>query len=613
MNLSKAQTEAVLHNKGPMLVLAGPGSGKTAVIAQRTVQLIRTYQIPPHDILVITFTRAAAGNMKERFLKYVGLRDTAVHFSTLHSLFFKILCRYTNLRSENILSEDQKQELIRKIIRSLKISTDDHTELIKQSILDISVLKNDPINQKIDHASLTSSEYFKDIYFQYSDYLKKNRLLDLDDLIIYCYRLLLYKPEVLSACQRRFRYLLIDEFQDISPLQYEIVKLLAKPENNLFVVGDDDQSIYSFRGADPKIMLDFPKDYPDTRMIRLDVNYRSGPKIVMAAEKIIHNNKNRYDKTLISFQNHEDKIFLIDTANLYKQNRYIVEKLLGANEDLSRFAVLSRTNKELTGIINLMIRHNIPFAARDGTSNIFRSMTSIDILSYMEAADQLRSSKEIDKEVFIRIMNKPVRYIERAGLRGKTVTQTSLQRTHITKHWAFGKITALFDDLNKLAKLSPKDAIDFIYLELDYRTYLKEYCSEQGLLFEEFEESIWELKDFFQNFNDLKELKEFINNFESKLHTNSSLPQKKAVTVSTFHSAKGLEFDHVIIVNCINGITPYIKSSKKSSCNIEEERRLFYVAITRAKKNLFLIAPRTIYGKKKERSIFIDELIKDGI
>lgn len=607
MKLNEAQRKAKSHNTGPMLVVAGPGSGKTTVIAARTINLIQNHRVTPSDILVITFTRAAAKNMKERFLAAVGLHDTDVNFSTLHSLFYKILSYYTNLKASNIISEEQKHTIIQEIILKLRINVDDKAELIRQSATNISSIKSGNPDS-VDKDSVFV-EYFKEIYYHYSEYLKKNRLLDFDDLILYCYRLLNYKPEILDACRRKFRYIMVDEFQDISFLQYKIIKMLAEPEQNLFVVGDDDQSIYSFRGAEPKIMLDFPKDFPNTKIIKLDINYRSGQKIIMAAEKIIKHNTKRYSKQIRSFGNKEDEIFLVHTANLYKQNEYILNILSKAKNNYASFAILSRTNREQTGIISNLLYHNIPFIAKDGTGNIFNSMTSLDLFAYLEAAAELKSSSKIERSIFTRIMNKPGRYIERATLREKFVEEKTLQRAHITKYWVFGKINTLFSDLKKLAELKPAQAIDYIYHEINYKSYLEDYCNKSNLSFEEFEAKILDLKELSTDFNNLTELKEFARTFEEKINLSKPIQTENAVTISTFHSAKGLEFDKVIMINCVNGITPYIKSKAKQPAHLEEERRLFYVGVTRAKESLYLIVPENMYGKTKEKSLFIDELI----
>lgn len=611
MKLNDLQLKAALHFKGPMLVLAGPGSGKTTVIVARILQLINQYRVDPSGILVITFTKAAARTMKERFLTNIGCNSSPVTFSTLHSLFYKILSFYTDLKPENILSESDKQEIIEQLIKKCKLHPEDKKGFIKQSILNISSYKSKLTGKEDSLCTSNCGDYFEEILNAYNEYMKQHRLLDFDDLILYCYRLLNYKPEILEDCRKKFRFILVDEFQDVSLLQYKIIRMIAHPENNLFAVGDDDQSIYSFRGADPEIMLNFPKDYPDARVIQLNLNYRSGSKIVTASERIIQNNKHRFSKNLTPVNREEnDRIFLIKTSNLHKQNEYILNRLLKGNISFSSYAILSRTNKEHPGIVNSLMYHNIPFVTRDSSWNLFNTMVGLDLSSYMEAALQLKNEKKISPEIFLRIMNKPVRYIERSSLKNEFVTQTSLQRSHITKYWAFGKITSLFDNLKKTASLSPVRAINYIYEEIGYRDYLTDCCQKNDLNFEEMEAIKFEISDIASNFEDWDAFMDFIRHYEERINQNSPSSRKDAVTVSTFHSSKGLEFDHVIIVNCVNGITPYIKSGNKAAVNMEEERRLFYVALTRARQSLSFISPESIYGKSKEESLFLQELIQ---
>lgn len=613
MKLNDTQLTAAEHKDGPMLVLAGPGSGKTTVIAARTINLIRQHQILPEHILVVTFTKAAANNMKERFLQATNQTFTKVTFSTLHSVFYKILSYYTNLKANNILSEETKYELIQNLMAKIQVKTDDKAEFIKQTILNISSIKTGILNLNNLTEDTGYTEHLKELYTRYEETLKQNRLLDFDDLILYCYRLLLSKPEILTACQMKFKYILVDEFQDISFLQYRIIRLLAEPEQNLFVVGDDDQSIYSFRGANPQIMLNFPKDYPNTKLINLDTNYRSGERIVTAAKKIILNNKARYSKTLTPANKTNDKIFWIRTANIYKQNEYIIEKIMhDATKDYSAYAVLCRTNKEQSLIISSFLRHNIPFTAKDAGNNLFNNMAASDIIAYLEAAQQLKAKKTINRETFLRIMNKPVRYIERASLRKTEVESKALQKAHITKHWAFGKIIQLFDDLKKLSTFGLNSAIDYILDNINYRNYLEDYCQKLQLSLEDFENQIFELKTVALEFKKTEQLLIFIKDYEKQLNTkkNHLSANKNAVTVATFHSAKGLEFNHVFIINCVNGIIPYSKTNKPNFTeNTEEERRLFYVGITRAKESLYLIVPQSMYGKTKVQSPFLDELM----
>ncbi len=288
--LSKAQKEAVMHKDGPMMVLAGPGSGKTLVITKRIQYLISHYQIPPQRILVITFTRAAANEMKERFWRLAG-ETLPVSFGTFHSVFFTILKYAYHYSADNILPEHKKYDLLREIIMDRDLETGDEPDFLRSLISEISLVKGQLLSMDYYHSQSCADSVFQLIYKQYNEKLRKNQWMDFDDILVYTYSLLKEREDLLAAWQNKFQYILIDEFQDISPIQYEIIKMLAAPRNNLFIVGDDDQSIYRFRGAKPEIMLGFPKDYKDTEKIQLDVNYRSSPEIVEESQKVIRENK----------------------------------------------------------------------------------------------------------------------------------------------------------------------------------------------------------------------------------------------------------------------------------------------------------------------------------
>ena len=263
MNLNKSQLQAINYNEGPMLVLAGPGSGKTLVITKRTRNLIEAYGVNPRDILVITFTKAAASEMKERFHKLTKGTGKGVSFGTFHAIFFTILKYAYNFNGSNIIREDQRYQLFREIIGQLNMDVDDEKDVIQNMMSEISAVKGERMDLVHYHSINFSDDDFAKIYSLYEKGLRETNLIDFDDMLLLCYELLAERPDILSQWQKRFRYILIDEFQDINQVQYDIIKMLALPENNLFIVGDDDQSIYKFRGAKPEIMLNFKNNYPE--------------------------------------------------------------------------------------------------------------------------------------------------------------------------------------------------------------------------------------------------------------------------------------------------------------------------------------------------------------
>lgn len=343
--LSKAQKEAVMHKDGPMMVLAGPGSGKTLVITKRIQYLISHYQIPPQRILVITFTRAAANEMKERFWRLAG-ETLPVSFGTFHSVFFTILKYAYHYSADNILPEHKKYDFIREIITDHELEIDDEADFMRQIIQEISLVKGQMIPLAYYHSGCCGDEVFKEIYRAYEEKLHENRWIDFDDILVYTYELLKEREDIRKAWQQKFPYILIDEFQDINKIQYEIVKMLAGETKNLFIVGDDDQSIYKFRGARPELMLNFPKDFENTRQVILNRNYRCGEEIVQVAEDIISYNTKRFEKKM---QAREDAASMVEVRTFkdhYEENKHIIYTIkeeMAKKTPLSQIAILYRT------------------------------------------------------------------------------------------------------------------------------------------------------------------------------------------------------------------------------------------------------------------------------
>jgi len=617
MKLNENQKTAVEHLEGPMLVIAGPGSGKTTVIVQRTYNLISKYGVNPDNILVITFTKAAAKNMKERYLSLSDDLGSGITFCTLHSLFFRILRTFSNFTADNLIAETLQFECIDNIIKKFKLEIDNKNDFIKQALLFISGIKTGAI-KKEELKNIEYSKYSTLIYEEYQAYLKSRRLLDFDDLMLYCYRLLLSNEESVFYCRNKFKYILVDEFQDICEMQYKIIRLLAHPLNNVFAVGDDDQSIYSFRGANPSIMLNFERDFKNTRLITLDTNYRSGGLIVKLSNKLIKHNKERYNKSISTGSDSKSCAKIVNVNNQNSQNRYIIDKIKDMTKkgyDYSDFAILARTNKETESLISELIRNNIAFSSRERASNIFTGLVALDILAYLNLAYKYGANKTVERSHLIRVMNKPLRYIKREWLKEPIIDLADLKERVVLKDWVFYNVVSLIDNLKFLSSLKPAPAIDYILNTINYREHLIRYAKDNNLSFDELYEQALELKEIFDKFATFEEVFSFIDDYTKKLaEIKTDFSNKNSVTVSTFHSAKGLEFKNVFIINCIDGNIPYsknksnkgrIKFDKKS---LEEERRLFYVSMTRAIDNLFLTVPRFIHSKDKIPSGFLDEL-----
>ena len=300
MSLNQAQIESIAHKDGPCMVLAGPGSGKTTVITNRIKHLIEKHKVKPEEILVITFSKAASKEMRDRFHTLWEGKNATVTFGTFHGIYYGILKWAYKLTSENIFSDEQKYQLLQRVVERMNLDIDDEKDFLQGIVGEISNIKNNYIKLYEYQSKNCDEDTFRKIYQTYEAERKRLKKIDFDDMLVYCYELLAARPDILKLWQQQFQYILIDEFQDINKVQYDVIRMLAEPENNLFIVGDDDQSIYQFRGARPEIMLNFPKDYPETRQIILDVNYRSTKTIVNGAGRVIKQNRKRYPKQIIT-------------------------------------------------------------------------------------------------------------------------------------------------------------------------------------------------------------------------------------------------------------------------------------------------------------------------
>lgn len=610
MKENSAQNRAISHDKGPMMLLAGPGSGKTTTITKRVVNLIQEKKVTPSSILVVTFTKAAAREMKERFLrlckeKNVNAPYEQVTFGTFHGVYYSILKYAYHLSVQNILSEERKYDILKEIVYRQKLTIEDEKEFFQGLVQEISMVKNGRIPLEHYYSANCPDDTFRIIYQEYVKRCKTSKLLDFDDILLYTYELLTNRNDILRGWQKRFSYILVDEFQDINQLQYDVVKLLAKPEDNVFIVGDDDQSIYAFRGAKPEIMLHFPEDYPDAKTELLACNYRSASTIVEFSQKVISENSRRYKKELfadrmggnpVTIQAFEDG----KQEELYVKNQ--VQKLLKEGIPYEEMAVLYRTNSGARFLVETLMRYQIPFCMRDTLPNLYEHWIAQDVISYIRIAMGERSRRE-----FLRIMNRPNRYFSRDALDDAQVSFEGLRWFYEEKDWMCDRIDKLEEDLNTLKRMTPYGAINYIRYGIGYEEYLKEYAQYRKIkteeLFEVMEELALSAKGF-KSFSDwFVHIEEYTQQLKEQAKKQAS--EKKGITISTLHSIKGLEFDAVFLMDVNEGSLPYHKAVTESS--IEEERRLFYVGITRARKFLWILYAKNRHDKELEVSRFLTE------
>ena len=608
IQMNQAQQEAVLHKDGPMLVLAGPGSGKTLVITERTRYLINKENITEEQILVITFTKAAANEMKQRFLKTSGAKHTKVNFGTFHAIFFTMLRYAYHLDAGNIAREDVRYQYMREIVHQYGLEYDDEKDFISELFSEISLVKGSRMDLNNYYSISCSDEVFRGIYADYNQRLSKARLIDFDDMLLLCYELLSKRADILKLWQDKFHYILIDEFQDINMVQYDIVRMLALPQNNLFIVGDDDQSIYRFRGAKPEIMLNFPMDYPECRRVYLNRNYRSVPSVLHAAGRLIRHNEHRFVKEINPMISADREVVIKNFNTLTEENQGLIQEILQLNKEgiaLSGMAILLRTTLGSGSLLHKLMEYNIPFTMKESLPNLFDHWIVADILAYIKLA-----MGRTDRSLYLQIINRPKRYVSRECFDSSEVDFEAVKDYYEDKNWMLERLTQFEYDLGLLDGMNPYAAVNYIRRGIGYEDYLKEYAEYRKIKVEELIDILDELQDSARGYRNYAEWFEHMEAYREELRKQASESRKQSVdsiTVATMHSSKGLEYRAVFIVDANEGITPHKKAVLEA--DIEEERRLFYVAMTRAREYLYIFSAMERYNKTAQWSRFIDEIV----
>lgn len=607
---NKSQIQAISHMDGPAMVLAGPGSGKTTVITHRIKNLIEKAEVRPENILVVTFTKAAAISMQKRFSTLMnGGKGQLVTFGTFHSVFYKILRKSRRYEATEILSERQKTDYIREIIGRYGISSNDISELSQNIINDIGNIKGNMLNAQEYEPSCCKKEDFIKVYNAYNLELKKDGKMDFDDILRECYLLLCENHTILEQWRELYKYILIDEFQDINRIQMNIIELLASPLNNIFVVGDDDQSIYGFRGARPEIMIEFKDYYPEAELIVLDVNYRSTQSIINVAGRVIENNKTRLDKCAHA---NNDKDFQPDIRkfrNQVEELKFVVSKIKEYENQgisLSEMAILVRNNSQIQEISSFLKNRKIEAESGKHRSNIYNGMVAKDILSYVRGA--LKFDGTYFNEDLIYVLNKPQRYISR-----QVVLSVNMNISAVRRIYSKNNIDSFLFHIEMIRKLPPQAALSYIRKGAGYEEYLRLYAIENNIpmsgLLKQLEQLVQECSKF-------NTLEQWINSIDLAQNSEGQDFGKKSsgeggtnnrINIMTMHGSKGLEFKAVFIVDANQGIIPTSKALRER--DFEEERRLFYVAITRAIDYLNIYAVEERLGCPIEVSMFVEEML----
>lgn len=609
MGFNKAQVEAITHQNGPMIVLAGPGSGKTLVITKRIEYLIQKKKVRPEEILVITFTKAATNEMRDRFRKIMQGRYLPVTFGTFHGIYYGILKWAYKLSAENIFSEEEKMRLLKEILEHIdaEFEVDDEKEFLEGITGEISCIKNNRLDIKEFQSAYCPQNIFREIYDTYERERNRRKKLDFDDMLVLCYELFIKRPDILKKWQERYSYILIDEFQDINKVQYDVIRMLALPENNLFIVGDDDQSIYKFRGARPEIMLGFEKDYPNVKKVLLDVNYRSTKAIVNGAKKIIQKNKNRYVKNIITSNEQGADIHVQEVRNLSEESEYVLNEIreeLKRGVPASEIAVLFRTNMEPRMLAETFMEYNLPFQMKEHLPNLYEHFIGRNFCAYLRMAIGKKDRKD-----FLEVMNRPIRYISRSSVEKAEVSFESLRKFYCDKEWMLDRIDQLDVDLRIMKTMTPYAAMQYIRKKIGYDDFLKDYAYTRKIKVEDLYEIANEIQTRAKEYRTIEEWFAHIERYTEKLKNKSKQTEfnPNAITFLTMHSAKGLEFHTVFIIEANEDICPYKKAEIVE--DMEEERRMFYVAMTRAKKKLYISYVRERNGKPMLPSRFVNDLL----
>lgn len=610
MSLNQAQYEAVVHKDGPCLVLAGPGSGKTLTIVKRIEHLIQKQGVRPEEILVITFTKYASFEMKNRFFQSSQGKHPAVTFGTFHGIYYGVLKWAYGFGSQNLMSDEDKMQMLRQSARELELemeNVEDENDFMQEIAAEISLVKNNHWDIDTYEALKCPPETFRGIYKAYEKLRKQAKKIDFDDMLVLCYELFRTRPDILAKWQNRFPYILIDEFQDINQVQYDVIQMLASPGNNLFVVGDDDQSIYAFRGAKPEIMFQFKRDYPNAKELILNINYRSTSNITKNAGKVITNNRTRFPKALKSQKEEGATVHVQELNDSAEESEYVMNELnqyIKQGVKPEQIAVLFRTNVEARTIVETFLEHNVTFQMKEYMNNIYEHFIAQNIASYFRLAAGERQRRD-----FLGIMNRPNRYIGRDSVEETTVSFESLKNFYCDKSWMQDRIDQLELDLRVMKKMAPYAAIQYLRRRVGYDGFLREYSKHRRINQDELFETLAELEERAKAYATMEEWFAHVEAYSEALRQQYSRrnKEKKGVHLVTMHGAKGLEYEVVFVIKANEGVIPYKKAQMESE--IEEERRLFYVAMTRAKERLVISYVKTKNGKDCDPSRFVNELL----
>lgn len=606
-SMSKEQHDAIYFDKGVAELIAGPGSGKTFVLTNRIKTLISEYGVRPEAILVITFTRASAIEMQDRFYKLMDNEHPLVTFGTFHSVFFQMLRTCPEMKKSVLISESGKYKIIADMLKQNGeyTSADDSDQLSLIAGL-FGKIKNDTSDDDSDKMEVYASnmgisirsDKLRKVYDSYNSFMSETGRLDFDDMILKCRNRLTSDDLFRDRWQKKFEYILIDEFQDICSLQYQVVKILAAPHDNLFVVGDDDQSIYGFRGARPGIMTDLVNDYPSSVRMSLCTNYRSSETIVKTADNIISSNKDRIDKNINAYNKGGRPVSFISCKS--REDELCRIKDLITKYDPEHVAILCRKNRECRETAKFLLSEHVAFRIKDKLSDPLKDETVKDMMNYLSFIYLKR-----DRKTFLQIMNRPVRYLRRESVRTEIVDPEDMIDYYSDNQEMKERIIRLFRDIDRMKDMKPFLAVNFIRKVEGYdKWFLENHTSDQN---SEYLRKAEDLQKCARQYGSFESICDHYRRLKEEFEKNSRMNDANAdngVRIMTYHGSKGLEFDTVILPFVNEGEIPPKQSNTTDA--VEEERRMFYVASTRAKTDLTVLY---VHDQQEKPSRFISKLL----
>ena len=608
MQIDPKQQEAILHQKGPAMVVAGPGSGKTAVITRRIDRLIEKLNIPPEKIMVITFTRAAAEEMKSRFRAFPGRADAPVFFATFHAAFYRILRREEGLAAGSVLDRAEKEKWIRELLRAEQAEERSEAEFVDDLASELSFYKAGAAGGAPYRARCCDTALFLRVFDAYEERLRVSGKVDFEDMLNRTKHLLETQPEVLKIWRERYPFILVDEFQDINRIQYDILRLLAGPENNLFAAGDDDQSIYRFRGAEPGIMQRFAKDFPGAARYELFGCYRCSPAILALCKKLIGCNTDRFRKELFSLAPARGGPQILDFPDRAAEREALVRTVKALNKGgvpYREMAVLCRTNFELCGLPAVLERAGIPCRTKGPMPDLYHTQEAGDLFAYLELASGKRS-----RSLFLRIANRPLRFIPRAVFAADPVDPGRLLAALSNRPKQLEEADRLLYQIERLAGMRPFAAVDFIRRKIGYDAWRKEITAGRASS-DRSADILDALQEESAYYPDWESWKKAIRSRDAERIKDAAgdraEEKTEAVTLTTMHGAKGLEYDAVFLPDLNEGVIPHKKSLEDKA--VEEERRLLYVAMTRARSFLWIAWVRKNRAGRCEPSRFMKDML----